>query len=129
MKALARWSELVFSSISLLLWLALPLPPTARVMWNWIVLTSSMLLGITFFIWLKRDSRAAWVSAGIWAGLVVADRLVGVMRAGFPSLSWSSPAFTISFLLVYAWASTQAVVLGAVIRWAFQQRTVRALGA
>ena len=129
MKTLARWSEFVFACISLLLWSTLPLPPTARVIWNWVLLTVSVLLGITFFIWLKGGSRAAWKCAGVWAGLVVAYLLLGIVRSGFPSLPAASPAFLISFLLVYAWGLIQALVLVAVIGWIFQQRSVRPLGA
>jgi len=129
MRALVRWSEFVFASISLFLWLAMPLPPTARVLWNWVVLTISVVLGITFFIWLKRGSRAAWVCAGVWAALVVGDILIGIARAGFREIPWGSTAMVISFLLVYAWGLAQALVLVAVIRWSLQQGTIRALGA
>ena len=129
MRALARWSEFVFALISLFLWAAMPLPPTARVLWNWVLMTASAVLGITFFIWLKRGSRASWVCAGIWAALVIVDILLGIVRAGFPPIPWGSAAMTISFLLVYAWGLAQALVLLAVIRWLVQQDTVRALGA
>jgi hypothetical protein len=129
MRVLARWSEFVFALISLFFWAALPLPPTARVLWNWVVMTVSVVLGITFFIWLKRGSRAAWVCAGVWAALVVADILIGIVRAGFPEIPWGSAAMAISFLLVYVWGLTQALVLLAVIRWFLQQDTARALGA
>ena len=129
MRGLARWSEMVFAIISLLLWSTMPFPPTARVMWNWVVLSISVALGITFFIWLKNGARAAWLSAGLWAGLVVANLLIGIIRAGFPSEVWASAAMGISFLLVYAWGLVQVVVLFAVIRLSFQQGGVRALGA
>ena len=129
MKALARWSELVFACMSLLLWLSLPFPPTARVMWNWVLLSLSVLLGLTLFIWLKGGSRAAWICAGVWAGLIVANLLLGIIRQGFPRLSSLSPAVVISFLLVYAWGLVQSAVLVAVIGWVFQQRSVRPLGA
>jgi hypothetical protein len=124
-----RWSEIVFASLSLLLWSTLPFPPTARVMWNWALLTLSISLGIAFFIWLKRESRAAWACAGIWAALVVTDLLIGIIRVGFPDVAGSSPAVVISFLLVYAWGLTQTVVLVTVVRWFFQQRSVRAVDA
>jgi hypothetical protein len=128
-RTLVRWSEIVFASISLLLWSAMPFPPTARVMWNWVLLTLSVILGIAFFIWLKRESRAAWACAGIWAALTVTDLLIGIIRVGFPDVARSSPAVVISFLLVYAWGLTQAVVLVTVVGWFFQQRSVRAVDA
>jgi len=129
MRTLARWSEFVFALISLFLWTAMPLPPTAEVLWNWVLMTVSAVLGITFFIWLKRGSRASWVCAGVWAVLVIADILIGIVRAGFPQIPWGSAAMAISFLLVYAWGLAQAFVLLAVIRSFLEQDTVRALGA
>jgi len=120
MRTLARWSEFVFAVISLFFWAAMPLPPTRGVLWNWVLMTVSAVLGVTFFVWLKRGSRVSLVCAGVWAAFVIADILIGVVRAGFPQIPWGSAAMTISFLLVYAWGLAQALVLLAVIRSFFQ---------
>src|SRR5712671_6031468 len=98
---LARWSELIFAAISLLLWLTLPLPPTRLVMWNWILLTVSVILGVAFFIWLKAGGWRAWLSAAVWALLAVADIVFGIIRTGGPV--WTSAAMGISYLLIYLW--------------------------
>jgi len=98
-------------------------------MWNWVLLTLSVMLGITFFIWLKQGSQAAWVCAGMWAVLVVASLLIGIVRTGFPDVAGGRPAVLISFLLICVWGLAQAVVLVAVVRWSLQQGSVRALGA
>ena len=114
-RGLARWSELLFAAISLLLWLTLPLPPTRLVMWNWILLTLSVILGTTFFIWLKAGGQSAWLSAAVWALLALADIVFGTIRTGGPV--WTSPAVGISYLLVYTWGIAQLVVLVCSITW------------
>ena len=109
MVPLARWAELLFAGVSLVLWLALPFPPTKAVMWNWVLLTISSILGVAFFFWLRKGSRAAWAGAAVWAALLLAHIGLGIARQGLPA--WSSPAIGLSFLLVYTMALTQAVVL------------------
>ena len=118
---LARWSELIFAAISLLLWLALPLPPTRLVMWNWILLTLSVILGVAFFIWLKAGGRSAWLSAAIWALLALAEIVFGIIRSGGPS--WTSAAVGISYLLVSTWGIAQLVVLVCSIIWWARERS------
>ena len=121
LRVIARWSELIFAVISLLLWSTLPLPPTRLVMWNWILLTISVILGIAFFVWLKAGGRNAWLSAAAWALLAVADIALGIIRNGGPS--WTSAAVGISFVLVYSWGFAQLVVLSCSISWWLRQRS------
>jgi hypothetical protein len=116
LKRVARSAELLFTLDSLLLWTTLPLPPTQRVMWNFVLLTTSIILGIIFFRWLKAGGTLAWTCAALFGTFIQSDILLGIARGGPPD--WSRPPIVISFILVYLLGVTQGVVvLCAVARW------------
>jgi len=69
LKRVARSAELLFTLDTLLLWSTFPLPPTQRVMWNFVLVTTSIILGIVFFRWLKVGGTLAWTSAALFRPL------------------------------------------------------------
>jgi hypothetical protein len=116
LKRVARSAALLFTLDSLLLWTTLPLPPTQRVMWNFVLLTTSIILGTLLFRWLKAGGTLAWTCAALFGLFIQSDILLGIVRSGPPD--WSTPAIVISFILVYLLGVTQGVVIVcAVVRW------------
>jgi hypothetical protein len=109
----ARWSELLFGLIALLLARGLPVAPpslgTTLLLVNWYGMA---LVALWLVVALRRPSRASWSAAVVLGVYFFANVLVGLVawRTGGPGAADAGPTFVLSPVLIVMAALAQISV-------------------
>jgi hypothetical protein len=99
----ARWSELLFGLIALLLARGLPVaPPGARTTFLLVNWYGMAVVALWLVVALRRPSRSSWAAAVALGVYFFANALFGLVawRAGAPGAEPAGPAFVLSPVLI-----------------------------